>query len=82
MDDFECVAEDLYREVHGALAEVPFSEKCDREVFLVFAQVLAAETPERMLGIIRRVSAGRATHVGEYSEILRCSRTAAYVSGD
>lgn len=80
--EFECVAEDLYREVHGALAEVPFSGKCDKDVLLMFAQVMTAETPERMLGIIRRVSTDRATHVGEYSEILRCSRTAAYVSGD
>ncbi len=75
MPEFDRIIEGLYKEVHGVLAEVPFSGKCDEELFLMFAHALAAGAPEHMLGIIQNLSAGRAKHIGNYSEILRCDRT-------
>lgn len=82
MPEFDGIIEGLYKEVCGVLAEIPCGGKCDGEVCLMLAQVLAAEAPERMLEVIQRVSAGRANRDGVYSEILRCNRAGECASGD
>ncbi|WNF48438.1 hypothetical protein RHP75_08500 [Pseudomonas sp. SG20056] len=76
MAEFDEIIEKLYEEVHRRISDVICGEKCDGEMFLMFAQILALEDSEWMLKIIRKVSAGRASHDGKYSEILRCNRAA------